>query len=283
MKRLFLLTIGAFCMALTLAAQQTKTLYLLHTSDTHSRMEPLDNRAADPDAGKGGAVRRATFIRQFRAEHPATVVLDCGDYSQGTPYYNFYRGELEAKMMNLMGYDAIAIGNHEFDFGLENLARLMQLAGCPTVCANYDVSGTPLEGQVKPYTVVERAGLRIGIFGLGPKLEGLVQMDKCEGVVYKDPVTAAQKTADDLRGKERCDVVICLSHLGFQLPGPEDADDELLATQTRNIDAILGGHSHTNMDAPVFYKNADGKDVAVMHTGRNGAHVGVWKLTLEED
>ena len=283
MKRLFLLLIGICCLACTSAAQQTKTLYLLHTSDTHSRIEPLDKLAADPDAGKGGTTRRAAFIRQFRAEHPATLVLDCGDYSQGTPYYNFYHGELEVKMIKHIGYDAIAIGNHEFDFGMENLSRLVRLAGCPTVCANYEVSGTPLEGLVKPYTIIKRDGLRIGVFGLGPKLEGLVQTDKCEGVVYKDPVTAAQKTADDLRGKERCDVVICLSHLGFQLPGPEDADDELLATQTRNIDAILGGHSHTNMDAPVFYKNADGKDVAVMHTGRNGAHVGVWKLTLEED
>ena len=275
MKRLLTWMIGTLCVALTLMAQETKTLYLLHTSDTHSRIEPLDKHAADPDAGKGGVVRRAAFIKQFRAEHPATLVLDCGDYSQGTPYYNFYHGELEAKMIHLMGYDAIAIGNHEFDFGMENLAHLLQLTGCPTVCANYGVAGTPLEGWVKPYVVIERAELRIGVFGLGPKPEGLIQADKCEGVIYRDPVTTAQEIVEILRGKEQCNVVVCLSHLGVE-------DDEALAERTQGIDAILGGHSHTNMDAPVFYKNAKGREVAVFHTGRNGAYVGVWKLTVED-
>ena len=274
MKRLFLLTIGALCMAMTLTAQQPQELYLLHTSDTHSRIEPLDTYAADRDAGKGGVVRRATFIKQFREQHPATLVLDCGDYSQGTPYYNFYHGELEAKMIRLMRYDAIAIGNHEFDFGLENLARLMRLAGCPTICTNYKVTGTPLEGLVKPYIIIERAGLRIGLFGLGPKLEGLVQADKCEGIVYQDPITAAQGVADTLRQNERCDVVLCLSHLGV-------TDDETLARNTHGIDAILGGHSHTVMEEPVYFPNTKGKEVPVLHTGRNGAYVGVWKLTLE--
>ncbi len=275
--------IGICCLACTSAAQQTKTLYLLHTSDTHSRIEPLDKLAADPDAGKGGTARRAAFIRQFRAEHPATLVLDCGDYSQGTPYYNFYHGELEVKMIKHIGYDAIAIGNHEFDFGMENLSRLVRLAGCPTVCANYEVSGTPLEGLVKPYTIIKRDGLRIGVFGLGPKLEGLVQTDKCEGVAFKDPIATAQKTVETLRGKEKCDIVVCLSHLGYQLLNPEDADDEKLVAQTQGIDVILGGHSHTNMDTPAFYRNAVGKEVPVFHVGRNGAYVGVWKLTLEED
>lgn len=274
MKRLFLLTIEALCMAMTLTAQQPQELYLLHTSDTHSRIEPLDTYAADRDAGKGGVVRRATFIKQFREQHPATLVLDCGDYSQGTPYYNFYHGELEAKMIRLMRYDAIAIGNHEFDFGLENLARLMRLAGCPTICTNYKVTGTPLEGLVKPYIIIERAGLRIGLFGLGPKLEGLVQADKCEGIVYQDPITAAQGVADTLRQNERCDVVLCLSHLGV-------TDDETLARNTHGIDAILGGHSHTVMEEPVYFPNTKGKEVPVFHTGRNGAYVGVWKLTLE--
>ena len=275
--------IGICCLACTSAAQQTKSLSLLHTSDTHSRIEPLDKLAADPDAGKGGTARRAAFIRQFRAEHPATLVLDCGDYSQGTPYYNFYHGELEVKMIKHIGYDAIAIGNHEFDFGMENLSQLVRLAGCPTVCANYEVSGTPLEGLVKPYTIIKRDGLRIGVFGLGPKLEGLVQTDTCEGVAFKDPIATAQKTVETLRGKEKCDIVVCLSHLGYQLLNPEDADDEKLVAQTQGIDVILGGHSHTNMDTPAFYRNAVGKEVPVFHVGRNGAYVGVWKLTLEED
>lgn len=275
MKRLFLLIIGAVCITLTLAAQQTKSLYILHTSDTHSRIEPLDKHAADRDAGKGGVVRRATFIKQFREKHPATLVLDCGDYSQGTPYYNFYHGELEARMISLMKYDAIAIGNHEFDFGMENLAHLIELTSCPTVCANYDVTNTPLEKWVKPYIVIKRAGLRIGIFGLGPKLEGLVQTDKCEGIIYKEPINIAQKVTDILHKQERCDVVICLSHLGIE-------EDRILASHTEGIDAILGGHSHTVMEEPAFYKNTEGKEVPVFHTGRNGAYVGVWELTLED-
>lgn len=283
MKRIYLILAGLLgSMMLTLSAQQTKELYILHTSDTHSRIEPLDPSGADPDAGKGGVVRRATFIRQFRAEHPNTLVLDCGDFSQGTPYYNFYKGEVEVKMMNLMGYDAMAIGNHEFDFGMENMARLFRLAQFPVVCANYEVAGTPLEGLVKPYVVVEREGLRIGIFGLGAKLEGLVQADKCQGVVYKDPIRMAQEMADLLRGEERCDAVVCLSHLGIRGINPADACDEKLVAATSGIDVILGGHSHTFMEEPALYKNAEGREIPVFHTGRNGVYVGEWKLTLTE-
>lgn len=267
-------------MALSLQAQQPKELYILHTSDMHSRVEPLDANAADTDAGKGGLVRRATFVEQFRAEHPNTLVLDCGDFSQGTPYYNFYKGEVEVKMMNLMGYDAMTIGNHEFDFGMENMARLFRLARFPVVCSNYEVTGTPLEGLIKPYVVIEREGLRIGLFGLAPQPEGLIQTDKCQGVVYKDPIQAAQQMADLLRNKEHCDAVVCLSHLGIRGIAPTDMCDEKLVAATSGIDAILGGHSHTFMEAPAFYPNAEGHQTPVFHTGKNGVYVGLWKLTL---
>lgn len=270
----------AWCVAASLMAQQTKELYILHTSDTHSRLEPVEADAADENAGRGGAVRRATFIRQFRAEHPNTLVFDCGDFSQGTPYYNFYQGEIEVKMMNLMGYDAMTIGNHEFDFGMENMARLFRLAQFPVVCANYGVEGTPLEGLVKPYVVIERDGLRIGVFGLAPRMEGLVQGSKCEGVEYRDPVRTAQETANLLREEERCDVVVCLSHLGIRGLMPDDACDETLAVNTSGIDLILGGHSHTFMEKPQVFRNAAGSDVPVFHTGKNGVYVGVWTLTL---
>ena len=263
------------------SGQSGKQLFILHTSDTHSRIEPISAEAADEYAGMGGVVRRAGFVKQFRGKHPDMLLLDCGDISQGTPYYNFFKGELEVKMMNLMGYDAMTIGNHEFDFGLENMARLFRMANFPVVCSNYDVTGTVLEGLVKPYTTFNRNGLKIGVFGLAPKMEGLVQADKCEGVVYNDPIEAAQKMADLLKNEEGCDVVICLSHLGYQLKNAPC--DEELAQKTNHIDAILGGHTHTFMKEPAVYLNKDGRNVSVMHTGKSGIYVGMLKLTLAEE
>lgn len=181
------------CLLAPDSAQKTKQLVILQTSDTHSRIEPIAVNAADRYAGMGGTVRRATFIKEARKVNPDLLLFDCGDISQGTPYYNLFQGEVEVKMMNLMGYDAMTIGNHEFDFGLENMARLFRMANFPVVCANYDVTGTVLEGLVKPYTTFSRNGLKIGVFGLAPKMEGLVQADKCEGVVYNDPIEVAQK------------------------------------------------------------------------------------------
>ena len=270
-----------FCALLTASAQQTKQLVILHTSDTHSRIEPIDLHAADPYAGAGGVVRRATFLKDFRTKNPDVLLFDCGDISQGTPYYNLFRGEVEVQMMNLMGYDAMTIGNHEFDFGLDNMARLFRMAHCPVVCANYDVTGTVLEGLVKPYVVLERGGIKIGVFGVSPKMEGLVQADKCEGIVYNDPIVAAQEVTDLLRTKEGCDVVICLSHLGFRLKN--EVCDEKLAAATRGIDVILGGHSHTFMEKPAFCLNAEEKSIPVLHTGRSGIFVGELDLTLTKE
>lgn len=280
MKRIYIVGLLLALMADAALAQQ-KELFILQTSDTHSRIEPIPAQTADPDAGMGGVVRRATFVKDFRDEHPDVLLFDCGDISQGTPYYNLFKGEVEVKVMNLMKYDAMTIGNHEFDFGMENMARLFRMANFPVVCANYDVTGTVLEGIVKPYVVLERNGLKIGVFGISPKLDGLVQADKCEGVVYKDPVTTAQQMADLLREKEHCNVVVCLSHLGIQ-PGADSSEecDNNLVAKTHNIDIILGGHTHTNMDHPVVYQNADGKDVPVMHVGKNGVYVGKMKLML---
>ena len=283
MRQIAFILIGAAILLQPLAAQQTKELDILHTSDTHSRIEPVDPQSADKLAGLGGVVRRLGFIKQFRREHPAMLLFDCGDFSQGTPYYNFFRGELEVEMMNLMGYDAMTIGNHEFDFGLENMARLYRMARFPVVCANYDVAGTVLEGLVKPYVVLEREGLRIGVFGLSPRLEGLVQASRCEGVVYKDPVAEAQAVVDTLRGAERCDVVVCLSHLGLLGVDSEVPGDEVLLSATRGIDLLLGGHTHTFLEQPAWLPDADGKQVPVMHTGKNGAYVGQLKMQLEKE
>lgn len=279
MKKIGILAALFVLLLQPLAAQRQDTLFVLHTSDTHSRIEPISQRSADRNAGLGGVVRRVSFVKQYREAHPGVLLFDCGDFSQGTPYYNMFRGELEVKMMNLMGYDAMTIGNHEFDFGLENMARLFRMADFPVVCANYEVAGTPLEGLVKPYVVLERQGVRVGVFGLSPRVEGLVQAANCEGIVYRDPIPVAREMARLLRKEERCDVVICLSHLGLYGSGLGDAGDEVLAAQTEGIDLILGGHSHTFLERPAFYENASGQEVPVMHTGRNGVYVG--ELTLE--
>ena len=268
------------CFGFSTYAQDTKEIIILQTSDVHSRIEPI-NQKGDRNYDEGGFVRRATFLDQFRKEHKNVLLFDCGDISQGTPYYNMFRGEVEVKLMNEMGYDAMTIGNHEFDFGLDNMARLFRMAHFPVVCANYDVTGTVLEGLVKPYVVLERGGIKIGVFGVSPKMEGLVQADKCEGIVYNDPIVAAQEVTDLLRTKEGCDVVICLSHLGFRLKN--EVCDEKLAAATRGIDVILGGHSHTFMEKPAFCLNAEEKSIPVLHTGRSGIFVGELDLTLTKE
>ena len=282
MKRILIFIVAAGLLALPAMAQQAQRLVILQTSDTHSRIEPVDATAADENAGLGGVVRRTALVKQFRQEHPAVLLFDCGDISQGTPYYNLFRGELEVKMMNLMHYDAMTIGNHEFDFGLENMARLFRMAQFPVVCANYDVSGTVLEGLVKPYVVQERFGLKIGVFGLGPKLEGLVASANCKGIAYRDPVEAARHTVALLRGKEGCDLVVCLSHLGARLYETDLVDDERLIAATTGIDVVLGGHTHTFMEKPMLLRNAEGKEVPLLHSGKNGAYVGRIDLELME-
>lgn len=249
-------------------------LHIFHTSDTHSCIEPLtDNNTA-------GYVRRATYIKSLRDTLDKNLLLlDCGDFSQGSLYYEEYKGETEIKLMNEMGYDAATIGNHEFDFGLENMARLFKMARFPIVCANYNFTGTPVEGLVKPYTVLERKGIRIGVFGLSPQPENLVAKDNYKGMTYADPVAKANETAALLRDKEHCDVVVCLSHLGVGskfLP-----NDTTLIDQTRGIDVVLGGHSHTYFEQPKYYPNLDGKQVILQHMGKNGRYVGEVTVTLE--
>ena len=237
MKKLCLISLWVCLLVVTAAAQSTKEIYLFHTNDMHSRIEPFPENYQDTLlAGKAGMVRRATFISQQREIHPDLLLFDCGDFSQGTPYYNIYKGEVEISMMNEMRYDAGTIGNHEFDFGLENMARLFRLAEFPIVCANYDVTGTVLEGLVKEYVVLHRDGIKIGVFGLGAQLEGLVAKASYGDVKFEDPVSEAQRIADLLKMQEKCDLVICLSHLGWK--GEPYSDVELIEN-TCNIDIVL--------------------------------------------
>ena len=269
MKRLFLLVLLG--LSLMGYAQQTRQLTILHTSDTHSRIDPIPSSAADSAAGLGGIVRRATFLKQYRAVHPDLLLFDSGDFSQGTPYYTFFQGEVEVRLMNYMGYTAITIGNHEYDFGLENMARIFRMAEFPVVCANCDFTGTPLEGVVKPYTVVERQGIRIGIFGLSPRLAGLVPTDKYGDVRYLDPIATTREVVKTLREQERCEVVICLSHLGFDV-------DMKLAQQVRNVDLYVGGHSHTFLKDMKYATDLDQRHIPIVQSGCFGITVGEIKV-----
>lgn len=276
----WILLLFALCLYAELSAQNLKELYIFHTNDTHSCIEPIEIHNPDTaQAGKAGFVRRATFLKEMRKQHPDMLLFDSGDFSQGSPYYNMFKGDVEVSLMNQVGYDAGTIGNHEFDFGLENMARLFRTAKFPIVCANYGVEGTVLEGIVKPYIILHRNGLKIGVFGLGPKLEGLVQQKNYEGLVYKNPIDCANRVATLLKKKKHCDVVICLSHLGWK--GLEG--DEVLISATRNIDVVLGGHSHSYFKAPLFYKNLDGVEVPVQQMGKNGRFIGRMVLKFQKN
>lgn len=279
MKRI--LTILTIAVAVTLtAAAKGRQLLILHTNDTHSCVLPLNPNLADTMlAGRGGFLRRAAMIDQMRKEDKDLLLLDSGDFSQGSPYYTMFKGDVETELMNIMGYDAATIGNHEFDFGLENMARIFRKAKFPIVCANYDFTGTVVEGLVKPYVIIKRKGVRIGIFGLSPKLDGLVMASTCAGVRYSDPIKTANAVADKLKNEEKCDVVICLSHLGWDEPGLNDME---MMAKTRNIDLVLGGHSHSYFKTLNHVRNLDDKDVPNDQNGKHGIFVGKITLSLEK-
>ncbi len=279
MKRI--LTILTIAVAVTLtAAAKGRQLLILHTNDTHSCVLPLNPNLADTMlAGRGGFLRRAAMIDQMRKEDKDLLLLDSGDFSQGSPYYTMFKGDVETELMNIMGYDAATIGNHEFDFGLENMARIFRKAKFPIVCANYDFTGTVVEGLVKPYVIIKRKGVRIGIFGLSPKLDGLVMASTCAGVRYSDPIKTANAVADKLKNEEKCDVVICLSHLGWDEAGLNDME---MMAKTRNIDLVLGGHSHSYFKTLNHVRNLDSKDVPNDQNGKHGIFVGKITLSLEK-
>lgn len=279
MKRI--LTILTIVLTATLTAvAKGKQLLILHTNDTHSCVIPLNPNLADTMlAGRGGFLRRAAMIDQMRKEDKELLLLDSGDFSQGSPYYTMFKGDVETELMNIMGYDAATIGNHEFDFGLDNMARLFKKVNFPIVCANYDFTGTVVEGLVKPYVVIKRKGVKIGIFGLSPKLEGLVMASTCAGVKYLDPIKTANDIADKLKNEEKCDVVICLSHLGWDEAGLNDME---MMAKTRNIDLVLGGHSHSYFQKLNYVRNLDGKEIPNDQNGKHGIFVGKITLTLEK-
>ena len=265
-------------LTLTAAAQKTKTITILHTNDTHSCILPLNPNLADTAlAGRGGYLCRIEMIRQERQRDPDLLVLDSGDFSQGSPFYSLFKGDVEIGLMNRMGVSATTIGNHEFDFGLANMARLFGMARFPVLCANYRVAGTPLDGVVKPYAVFRVKGVKVGVFGLDPKLDGLVDAKNYGQVAYLDPVATANEMVATLRHKEHCDVVICLSHLGWTSNG---VGDQEVISHSRGIDLVLGGHSHTYFKTLRYVKDLDGREVPVDQNGKHGIYVGKIELQV---
>ncbi len=251
-------------------------IVILHTNDVHSHIDPFPGN--DPKyPGLGGVERRAAMIREIRAQEKNVILLDAGDIFQGTPYFNMYGGEVEMKLMTQMGYDGSAIGNHDFDGGLENLAKQLQHAAFPLLCANYDFTGTPMEGKTVPYRIFEKEGVRIGVFGLGIELAGLVDSRLYGKTQYLDPITKSAELSHQLRNELKCDIVVCLSHLGFKYEN-EKVSDLVLAKKSLGIDVIIGGHTHTFLDKPVIVKNREGKNVHVTQVGWAGIRLG--KITI---
>lgn len=260
------------------AAREGIRLTILHTNDQHSRIDPF------PDDGRkyggmGGMARRATLIERIRQQEPNVLLLDSGDIWQGTPYFNFFEGELEYKLMTQMGYDAATLGNHDFDIGLEGLQKQLPLAGFPFLTANYDFSNTILNGRFQPYKVFEKQGIRVGVFGLGIELDGLVSKNMYGETVYLDPVEEAREIVQALRGKEKCHFVICLSHLGYSYD-TDKIDDRKLAAQVSGIDLILGGHTHTFMEKPEVLRHESGHETMINQVGWSGLFLGRIDVTF---
>jgi len=277
MKKTLILII---CIITSLSVAAQKELTILHTNDTHSCIFPLAATLADTTlADRGGYLRRVEAIKQERSIDPDLLLFDSGDFSQGSPYYSMYKGDVEIKLMNRMRYDAATIGNHEFDFGLDNMARIFRMAQFPIVCANYDFTGTVAADAVKPFVVIKRKGLRIGVFGLSPALDGLVDPKNCPGVKFLDPVETAKKMVTILRNEKKCDIVICLSHLGWLNDG---TGDQNLISKTKGIDLVLGGHSHTYFEQLRYIDNTDGKAIPDDQNGKHAIYVGKMKLKFEK-
>lgn len=250
---------------------QNRKIVILHTNDTHSNIMPSDPGAArQPDMG--GYARRLGVINQIRAQEELVLLVDAGDYWQGTPFFNFFGGRVEIEGFNRMQYDAVTLGNHEFDNGVDSLALMLSKANFPVVVSNYDVSSSVLAPIVKPWLVLEKGGLRIGIMGLGVNLENLIVDRHKVGVHYKDPVQVAREVSTYLKMNEKCDLIICLSHLGSDSTKLAVNDFDI-ARQTEHIDVIIGGHSHQLL-VDVNITNAAGKTVLLQQMGRNGFYLG---------
>lgn len=277
-----LLSLGGLSLSSFDSVKSTK-ITILHTNDVHSHIDPFPTDHPK-NANQGGLAKRATLVERIRSEEPNVLLLDAGDIFQGTPYFNYYGGELEFKLMSMMKYDLATMGNHDFDNGIDGFYTQLPHAKFDFVSANYDFKNTVLNEIVKPYKVFKRDGVKIGIFGLGVELNGLVDKKLYKETVYNDPIEVAKDITSTLKEKEKCDLVICLSHLGFQYKNdPDKVCDITLAQKTKNIDLIIGGHTHTFLDKPVVEQNAENKPVLVNQVGCYGINLGRIDFYLSND
>jgi len=268
-KRINIVLIICLLFVYGLAAQD---LVILHTNDVHSQM---DTEVSGEYARLGGVERRAAYIAEMRKAYPRSLILlDAGDYNQGTPYFNLFGGKLEIELMNAMGYDAAVLGNHEFDNGQHDLVKRLKKAKFATLSANYLYENTPLKRVVKPYTIIKRNGYKIGIIGVTVTLQGVVMASALENLTFQNPVPIVNQLAEMLKKEKKCDLVICLSHLGYDGGSPQRPSDIYLAEHSRHIDIIIGGHTHTLLTQPDIRKNLDGNEVPIVQAGSRGAYVG---------
>lgn len=258
-------------------------LTILHTNDVHSRLDPFPMDGSR-NQGLGGVAKRATLIKRIRKEQKNVLLLDAGDIFQGTPYYNFFGGEIEMKVMSELGYDAATLGNHDFDGGLDGLERQLVHTKFPLISSNYDFSNTLMNKKTIPYTIFKKDGIKIGVFGLGISLDGLVLRSNYADTQYLDPLIEGQKWATFLRNEEKCDYVICLSHLGYKYKDDSNKiSDVILAQNTNDIDLIIGGHTHTFLNEPDRLQNKDGRPVLVTQVGWAGIVLGRLDVYFERN
>lgn len=260
---------------------ETHRLTLLYTNDVHSRIDPFPDSVKNL-GGLGGASRRATMIKEIRAQEKNLLLLDAGDMLQGTPYFNLFDGKVEIQTMTAMGYDAATLGNHDFDGGMQLWPDLQQYRGFQLLSANYDFTDTPLYNQVQPYQVFQKGPIKVGVFGLGVALRGLVPEKLFGQTRYLDPIVEAYKVAAHLKKEAGCHLVVCLSHLGYSYKN-EKVSDRHLAARSKHIDVIIGGHTHTLLREPVSINNLEGKPVTITQMGWGGAYLGRIDIAFERD
>lgn len=263
-----------------LAGNNSRIVTILHTNDIHCHIEPFES-SDERYNGKGGLARISQYAKQVKKENPNTLLLDAGDMFQGTPYFNFYKGELILKTMTKAGYDAGTIGNHEFDNGLEGILKPLEYAGFPLICSNYDFSDTILKDKFPQYEIFEKSGIRIGIYGLGIELKGLVSEKNFGNTVYNDPLKTALEMESLLANEESCDLIICLSHLGLRYRDNK-ISDEVLASETGFTNLIIGGHTHTFLEKPLEIKNKSGEKVIVNQAWWGGLMLGQVDFVFED-
>ena len=279
MKRIYFIVVLLISISLVGISAEKVKLVILHTNDTHSQVEPTE-KSTLKTADMGGYARRMGVIQKIRKEEKNVLLLDAGDFSQGTPYFNFFNGRVEIDALNRMKYDAGTLGNHEFDNGIDTLAMVLSKARFPILSSNYNVSATPIAPYIQPYLLIKKAGLKIGIMALNVQPQGLIIENNYRGLTYNDPIQTANATSEYLKKTKKCDLIICLSHLGGDSTTVE-VNDFSVAHATKYIDVIIGGHSHSMLQN-VKTNNAAGKKVIIAQVGKSGLYLGKIELELEK-